>query len=158
MNRRGFLRALAAAVALPAVPGRAIGAAKGTAATVAGTSYTYGLAVFHARTRSSVTAAELAARTGVTPGQAARTIERLLAERHIVPGALPGSYTAANPYLQNPALREMVRTATAARRAGRLRRMRRARTWPAPDLSRIVTYLRELPTAAIGGSGSGQAA
>ena len=70
MDRRRFLSVLGAAAAAPAVPFVA-GGAPARAVTAAGYNrYMYGLAVFHARSRAHVTAADLMARLRLTGVQA----------------------------------------------------------------------------------------
>jgi hypothetical protein len=69
MKRRHFLSMLGAATVAPALP--AFGAQGSVAAAAAGYNrYMYGLAVFHARTRASVSAVDLISRLKVSAVQA----------------------------------------------------------------------------------------
>lgn len=102
MNRRHLLSLMGAAAAAPALPPAAfarvpaLGKTKGL--------YAYALAVFHARIRPEITAADLALRLKVRPHVADQMIQRMLDEHYIVPGKDPGRFRPADPFQRQRAL------------------------------------------------------
>lgn len=114
MKRRGFISLASAALTAPMLP-RPVFAAPAAMAGGNGI-YHYALAVFHARMRQAIGPEDLARLMKLSPAQSQRMIARLLADRHIVQGAMPGTYTAANPYLRNPALHKLAKRRGAERR------------------------------------------
>ena len=82
IKRRGFLAMLGAAGLAPALP------AGGTSVAAAGYNrYMYGLAVFHARTRASLSAADLIARLKVNAVQAEALMGEMTARGVVAPVA-----------------------------------------------------------------------
>ena len=136
MKRRNFISLIGAAVTAPLLP-RPVFAAP-LAPAVVPRAYPYGLAVFHARTKSTVTAAHLAKHVQVSPAKAEQMIARMLRENHIVAGATSGTYSAADPYRQNPAVKARARSNAQARKV--------ARTTANADPSMLV-YLRDMANA-----------
>lgn len=137
MKRRHFLSMFGASVAAPLIPLPSTAAVLNAPAT-ASRGAAYGLAVFHARTRYALSVSELATRARVSTSEAAQMVQRLLSDQHIIAGKIPGTYTAANPYLQNPALRELARKSHAKFRARKSAPMSHAQ----PDLSAFLAHLR----------------
>lgn len=83
MKRREFLALISATSVTPFLP-----AATRAAPVAAGYNrYTYGLAVFHARTRASVSAADLVAKLRVSPA-AAQSLMAEMAEKAVLKPAL----------------------------------------------------------------------
>lgn len=141
MKRRGFLRLLGAAVAAPTLP--AVTPKAAVAATY--NRYTFGLGVFHARTRAHVSVRGLAHRLNLSPEQA-RLMLAEMAERGLVtPIAGTGGSVRAVSNILKPDMWGLDRSARAARAQVRL-----ARTAEAPrqarqaDLSAMLNYLRGL--------------
>ncbi len=119
MKRRGFLTMLGAAVAAPVMP--SLGSAATTAASY--NRYTYGLAVFHARTRAHVSARGLSHCLKVSLPQAEAMIAEMSAKGMVRPvlGAAGGHVRAVSNILK-PDMWGLERTARQARS-----RTRRAR-------------------------------
>ena len=89
---------LGAAVAAPALP---MAAAPAPVAAVYN-RYTYGLAVFHARTHAQVTAAGIAKRLKVTPAQAKAMISEMSSAGLVKPVGLTGSNVRAVSNILKP--------------------------------------------------------
>ena len=97
MKRRGFLQMIGAATLAPALP--ALSAPAATAATY--NRYTYGLAVFHARTRAHVSAAGIAYRLKVTTAQAEAMIAEMASKGMVTPiMGKPGTVRATSNILK----------------------------------------------------------
>ena len=110
MKRRGFLTMLGAAGLVPALPMPV------SAAPVAAgyNRYMYGLAVFHARTRASISATDLMARLKVSAVQAEAMMGEMTAKGVLTPvvNAAGGAARALDPHHASPArtyLRRAVR-------------------------------------------------
>ncbi|MGJ8546244.1 MAG: hypothetical protein ACSHWZ_12445 [Sulfitobacter sp.] len=112
MKRRAFLSLIGAAAAAPALPafgvqgGAAVFAVSGAVSRAAGYNrYLYGLAVFQARTRASLNAADLIARLKVSAPQAQAMMHEMTA-RGVLSPALGGTVQVARaaapraPYLR----------------------------------------------------------
>ena len=84
MNRRKFLSLGAATAATPLLPALSFSSA---VAPVSFNGYQYGLAVFHARTRASLSAAELASRLRVSTPIAQGMIAKMRADGFVRLGA-----------------------------------------------------------------------
>lgn len=134
MKRRSFLAYMSAAFAVPALP-KPILAAPVAAPMTIPRAYPYGLAVFHARTRSNVTVEYLVRNVGVSPAKAEEMIARMLSENHIVASSSAGTYRAADPYRQNPT----VRTRATSQSRARSNQHRTARANPS-----MMVYLRDM--------------
>ena len=112
MRRRSFLRAMLAAGAVPLAPARAV------AAVARPTPSLYSLAVFHARTRVGLTAADLATRLRVSTATADALMARLSAGGLIAPAfsaatqALRGTAASGSNLPKNApgALRDLAET------------------------------------------------
>jgi len=86
MRRRHFLTTLGAAAVAPALP--ALGAGAPVAQAAAGYNrYQYGLAVFHARTRAGLTAADLMGRLHISAAQAHAMMSEMSASGVLTRGA-----------------------------------------------------------------------
>lgn len=88
MNRRHFVRLLGAAVAAPAMPAPVAMPAARPASAAAGAAYSrtlYGHAVFHARTRASLSAADLMTRLKVSAAQAEALMGEMSARGVLTP-------------------------------------------------------------------------
>lgn len=97
MKRRGFIQLLGAALTAPALP--AMGAPSVAAATY--NRYTFGLAVFHARTRAHVSAAGIAYRLKVSTAQAEAMIAEMASKGMVTPLiSKPGSVRATSNILK----------------------------------------------------------
>lgn len=110
MDRRRFLTLAGAAGVLPALPASAVRAAAGGAGY---NRYTYGLAVFHARTRASLSAADLIARLKVNAVQAEAMIGEMTASGVVRPvlSAAGGAVQAISPQPQALPGRDILRKA-----------------------------------------------
>ena len=107
MQRRNFLSLIGAAAVAPALP--AIGAPTSVAATATGYNrYMYGLAVFQARTRASITAADLVTRLGVSAPQASAMINEMSA-RGVLSSVTGAARIAATAPPRKPYVRKMLR-------------------------------------------------
>ena len=120
MRRRRFFSLAMAAATAPLMP-VALRAAPIAAASQNGI-YHYGLAVFHARMHRSLSPEDLGRLMKLSPAQTHEMIARLVADKHIVGGAVPGTYTTANPYVRNPAIAKRARAQAAERQRDALRR------------------------------------
>lgn len=97
MKRRHFLSLIGAASAAPLVP---VAGSAAPAATVVGYNrYMYGLAVFHARTRASVSAADLIGKLRVSSATANAMLSEMRAKGVLVSSLKAGAGTmrAARP-------------------------------------------------------------
>ncbi len=94
MQRRGFLKMLGSVAVTPLLPA----AAMPTAPAVY-SRYMYGLAVFQARTRATLTIAELAKRLGVTPAQSQAMMSEMASNGVITSAgnAIAGTWRAVRP-------------------------------------------------------------
>ena len=104
MHRRRFLSLIGATAVAPALP--AMGAPASAAAGY--NRYMYGLAVFQARTRAHITAADLAARLGVSPSQASAMMGEMTA-RGVLSSLTGAVRVAATPAPRKPYLRKALR-------------------------------------------------
>lgn len=144
MKRRGFLTIFGAAAATPFLPMSA------ASAPVAATfnRYTYGLAVFHARTRAHISARGLAHCLKVTMPQAEAMIGQMAHEGLVNPilGASNGSVRAVSNILRPDTwgLETAARQARSAQRQARLQSQSERTTTTGADLSRFITHLRQL--------------
>jgi len=102
MKRRQFLTMLGASTLAPALPLPAMPAAARGAGY---TRYMYGLAVFQARPRASVTAADLVTRLGVSTSQASAMMGEMSARG--VLSAVTGAVQSASP--RAPYVRKILR-------------------------------------------------
>lgn len=144
MKRRGFMQLLGAALAAPALP------AVAPAATVAGYNrYTYGLAVFHARTRAHISARGLAHCLKVTPAQAQAMIAEMSSSGLVTPviGSTGAKVRAVSNILRPDTwgLDAAARKARSADRRARLAKDdERTKHYIEPDLSRFIAHLRDI--------------
>ena len=100
MDRRKFLSLATAASVAPAIP---LPAARAGAVAAAGYNrFTYGLAVFHARTRASLSVADLSARLKVSAVQAEALIGEMTTRGVVTPAAnaAAGVVRAVNSFPQ----------------------------------------------------------
>lgn len=146
MKRRSFLTMLGAAVAAPALP---MAAAPAPVAAVYN-RYTYGLAVFHARTHAHVTAAGIAKRLKVTPAQAKAMISEMSSAGLVKPVGLTGSNVRAVSNILKPDAWGL--DAASRKMRSDTRRARKAhaandRRYAEPDLSALLAHLRQVCTA-----------
>jgi len=143
MKRRRFLSLLGAAVAAPAIPVSA--AATPTAAIY--NRYTYGLAVFHARTHAHVTARGIAKRLSVTPAQAKAMLSEMASAGLVKPVGVTGTNMRAVSNILKPdawGLDAATRRARAdARRARKTAPAQQSR-FQEPDLSALLAHLRRV--------------
>ena len=135
MKRRGFISLASAALTAPLLP-RPVFAAPAAAAGGNGL-YHYALAVFHARMRQAIGPDDLCKLMKLTPAQSHQMLARLIADRHIIHGALPGTYTAANPYVQNPALHKLAKLRGAERRSDKQH----------PECATLFAHVRQIAHA-----------
>lgn len=110
MKRRSFLSLLGAAGVAPMLP---VPAGSAPVAAVYN-RYTYGLAVFHARTRASVTAADLVAKLRVSAATAEAMMGEMTTKGVIVPAvqAAGGAMRVLDPHRRarpSPMLRDAAR-------------------------------------------------
>ncbi|MEY1554172.1 hypothetical protein AB3Y40_00925 [Yoonia sp. R2331] len=140
MKRRGFLGMFGAAIAAPIMP--AMGGTVATAATY--NRYTFGLAVFHARTRAHVSARGLAYCLKVTVPQAEAMIGEMSAKGMVRPvlGAAGGHVRAVSNIL-TPDAWGLERTARQARARARQKRLAEARG-DAPESSAMMAHLHRM--------------
>ena len=101
MERRNFLQMLGAAVAVPVVPGSTM---RAVASGAGYNRYMYGLAVFHARTRGSLTAADLATKLRVGSTTAHAILGEMSASRVISPALGSSSVMQAASRIHDPLL------------------------------------------------------
>ena len=112
MHRRSFLTSLAALGIVPALP---LGALSSTATqAVSYNRYMYGVGVFHARTRASLTAAELAAKMAIPQAQAKIMIGEMMSRGVVSPlSGSAGMVRAVNSIQQpNYSARDLIDKAT----------------------------------------------
>ena len=92
MRRRGFRASLGAVLAVPALPSLPMASGQVAGAVAVGYNrYQYGLAVFHARTRVAVNAADLAKTLRVSVGTAEAMVGEMRAAGVIAPVLRAGS-------------------------------------------------------------------
>lgn len=97
MRRRGFIQLLSAAIAAPALPAVAAPAA----ATSSYSRYTFGMAVFHARTRAHVSAAGISYRLKVPLAEAEAMIAEMASKGMVTPVlSKPGAVRATSNILK----------------------------------------------------------
>ena len=143
MKRRGFLRLLGAAAVAPVLP------APVAAQAVSYNRYTYGLAVFHARTRAHVSARGLAHCLKVSLPQAEAMIAEMASAGHVTPvlGATGGKVRAVSNILR-PDTWGLDRAARRARAETRRARLAEGDRPDTPqmqvDLSAFLAHLRAL--------------
>lgn len=114
MDRRKFLTLATAASIAPTIP---LPAARAGAAAAGYNRYTYGLAVFHARTRASVSVIDLTARLKLSTPQAKALIGEMTAKGVVTPAlnAAPGVVRAVHR-VPRPAVSPTARPANALRK------------------------------------------
>jgi hypothetical protein len=108
MQRRSFLSMIGAASLTPLLP--AIGASAPAAAMANGYNrYQYGLAVFHARTRIGLNAADLIAKLRVNPAQAHAMMGEMSASGILTRGASGAVTVSSNRITSKPYVRKALR-------------------------------------------------
>jgi hypothetical protein len=135
MKRRGFLQLLGAAAATPFLP-------MGTAVQAASYNrYTYGLAVFHARTRAHVSARGIAHCLKVSVPQAEAMIGEMVNNGLVKPVFGGPNVRAVSNILKPDAwgLEAHARKQRAARRKAKLKAKA-----PQHDLTDMITHLRKI--------------
>ncbi len=143
MKRRGFLALLGGAIAAPLVP------SMGGAATVASYNrYTYGLAVFHARTRAHVSARGLSHCLKVSLPQAEAMITEMSTNGLVRPvlGASGGHVRAVSNILKPDmwGLERSARQARSARRRARLEGRTGDHQAARVDTSAMMAHLHQI--------------
>ncbi|SFT07306.1 hypothetical protein SAMN04488040_3003 [Sulfitobacter marinus] len=111
MQRRSFLSMIGAASLTPLLP--TVGASAPAAAMASGYNrYQYGLAVFHARTRIELNAADLIAKLRVNPAQARAMMGEMSASGVLTRGASGAVTLSQNRITAKPYVRKALRQIT----------------------------------------------
>lgn len=133
MKRRGFLQMISAAAVTPLIPSVAPAA---TAVTY--NRYTYGLAVFHARTRAHVSARGIAHCLKVTQPQAEAMIAEM-AQNGLVKPVFGGPNVRAVSNILRPDTWGLEKSARQARA-----KRRQERTMKAAEQDTLLGHLRQM--------------